>query len=133
VTTAKITPPRSAMSMIARGIVRRGYIVSSVSVVTASKPRNEYAAMPAPPAMAAIVVPGFTNGAVLNHPPTPSARKTCRSESTTNAATTSIWKVIRMKVALSAIRMPTTLRIVVSTMKPTTHSQSGTSGKPCCR
>jgi hypothetical protein len=33
----------------------------------------------------------------------------------------------------AATRMPTTLRIVVSTMKPTTHTHSGTPGKPCSR
>ncbi|WP_458779336.1 hypothetical protein [Arthrobacter sp. D3-16] len=44
----KMPPPISATSTMARGTVRRGLMVSSVRVVTASNPRNEYAAMAAP-------------------------------------------------------------------------------------
>ena len=40
-TIRKIAPPISATSTMARGMVRRGSRVSSVSVLIASKPRNE--------------------------------------------------------------------------------------------
>src|ERR1700754_631700 len=44
VTTMKIAPPINATNRIARGTLRSGSYDSSVSVLTASKPRNEYAA-----------------------------------------------------------------------------------------
>lgn len=41
-------PPISFTNVTARGTVRRGSMVSSVRVVPASNPRNEYAAMVVP-------------------------------------------------------------------------------------
>lgn len=84
----------SAMSRIALGMVRRGSTVSSVSVVTASKPRNEYAASAAPAETPPQVVLSLTNGVTLNHAPAPSAASRCRSDSATKIATTSSWKAI---------------------------------------
>ncbi|GAA3289459.1 hypothetical protein GCM10020295_01360 [Streptomyces cinereospinus] len=40
-TATKMPPPIRAISTMARGMVRFGSMVSSVSVVTASKPRKE--------------------------------------------------------------------------------------------
>jgi hypothetical protein len=52
--------------MIARGIVLVGAIVSSVSVVTASKPKKAYAASAAPATTPEKVVAELNHGAELS-------------------------------------------------------------------
>lgn len=122
----KMPPPISAVSRMARGIVLRGSIVSSVNVVTASKPRNEYVASAAPPEIVPSVAPEWKNGCELaSASPTCS---TCLIESTTKKPITRIWNAISTKFAFSAILMPSTLRIVVSRIKVINQIQLGTLG-----
>ena len=60
------TPPMRDDEITARGMFRRASLVSSASVVTASKPRNEYAAIAAAAETPATVVSEFQNGAVYD-------------------------------------------------------------------
>ena len=76
--------------MIAFGTVRRGSMVSSVKVVTASKPRKEYAATAAPPPMATSVESMPVNGAALISPAPPSEANTSARERATKKTMTRI-------------------------------------------
>ena len=58
------SPPMSAQSMIASGILRRGSRVSSESVEIASNPRKESASTAAPAMTAPSSVPDSKNGAL---------------------------------------------------------------------
>ncbi|SFT96168.1 hypothetical protein SAMN04487915_106144 [Arthrobacter sp. ov118] len=87
-------PPVSAMSMIARGMFLRGLVVSSVRVVTASNPRNEYAAIAAPDEMVAKLEVSLKNGCVLARPPAPWVDTTLPMDSATKNTITNIWKAI---------------------------------------
>ncbi len=128
VTTMKIAPPMSAMSRIARGMTRCGFFVSSVSVVTASKPRNEYAATAAAPMMLENCAFSPTNGEALTSAPAPSARTTLAMLSTTKIAMTRNWNAMSTKFTRSATLMPTMFSTVVTTMNAMIHTQLGTPG-----
>ena len=95
-TRMKITPPIRAIRRMARGTVLRGSIVSSVNVVTASKPRNEYAAMAAPAVTPWNVAVEFRNGPAENSPAAPWFATTDPIDRPTNTTMTSTWNAIRM-------------------------------------
>lgn len=121
----KIAPPMRATRTMARGTVRSALWVSSVSVLTASKPRKEYAATAAPAASA-------------ENPPSPVKGRTetsdCASPTrwviviTTKMTRIKSWKAISTKFVRSATLRPMTLSAEVMTMKPTIHTQTGTAG-----
>ena len=69
--------------------------------------------------------PLWKNGCALA-----SARRVqpCLTERITKNTITSIWNAISRKLAVSATRMPSTLNIVVSTMKAINQIQLGTDG-----
>jgi hypothetical protein len=109
-------------------MVRRGSRVSSVRVVTASKPRKEYAAMAAPAAIPETVESPFRNGVTEKRLPTPEPATRERTASRTKKTSTRIWKVIRTAFARCATLIPRTLSTVVRTMKASTHRANGTPG-----
>lgn len=67
-------------------------MVSSVRVVTASRPRNEYAAIAAPAKMVAKLAVSFKNGCALASPPAPLLDTTLPMASATKNTRTSSWK-----------------------------------------
>ena len=69
-------------------------MVSSVRVVTASNPRNEYAAMAAPAEMVAKLEVSLKNGWVLARPPAPWVDTTLPMDSATKNTMTSSWNAI---------------------------------------
>jgi len=123
--TRKIAPPAAAASTVARGMLCVGLWVSSDRVVTASKPRKEYAAIAAPAAIALMLVAGLTNGA-SDHAPTgwsPAPRKATQSPAKT--AMTRSCAVMIVRFTRSAIWMPRMLitLVQVATNKTQTRNE----------
>ncbi len=132
--TTKITPPMTVTRTIALGMVRFGSLVSSVSVVIASKPRNEYAAIAAPAATPETVVVELPNGCAREHRV---ARRrwtaTWRNERITKNSSTRTCIAISSRFTLAASLMPITFSAVVSAMNSRIHSHVGTPGNWRCR
>lgn len=120
------SPLASVHSRIASGTVRRGSRVSSDSVDTASKPRNDRHRI-AEPAKIACASP-YAGSASAGSSPAPAA--TCAAAATNTAMNTS-WLAIRIRFTRLTSRMPTMFNPVTSTMLATIHTLAGTAGNSC--
>ena len=94
-------------------------------MLTASKPRNEYAETAAPAAIAA-KPPAPVKGVVETSVSEWETR--CAIESATKMARMSSWKVINTKLVRSATLSPMMLSVEVMRMNATIHTQNGTPG-----
>jgi hypothetical protein len=117
----------SAQSRIALGIFRRGSSVSSDSVETASKPRNDSASTAAPAKTAPVSMPEPANGDVQECTSTSPVIRPIAS--TANTAMKMNCAAMRTKFMLDSSRMPRMFRPVTSATATTIHSACGVLGK----
>ena len=94
-------------------------------MLTASNPRNEYAATAAPAAIAEKPPAPVIGVADTRDDEWPTR---CAMASATNNARISSWNVIRTKLARSATLSPITFNADVMMMNATIHTQNGTPG-----
>src|ERR1700731_684421 len=119
----KIAPLAAAANTVAIGMFRVGARVSSDIVVTASKPKNEYAAIAAPPIVMLKLVRMPTNGS--STPPTVVGFANARNKQhrTMRTAMTASCAAMIVRLTLFAILMPSRLMQVVEHAMTSTQTR----------